>query len=241
MYAIEQLLRASQLELGQILAETKVQPQGDPNARRDTIAQALGLKPNQLVCGVGFNSCISEYLTAIHYLGFNSYEALAAERNYQLIHDRYTALSVDNILQIYSVLGSDDSQRSAWSDLIMTRLTTIEGQLEETINPILIGSYKLEIRGIYENALASEEFLKIRLAREYGVLRDIANECDVMLETGTCSPGRILAEPGLSIDEKIRLVRRDAISVDELNEFIESSGGEDAANLAAALASEPAR
>lgn len=237
MYAIEELLHASQQELGKILAEAKVQPQGDPNSRRDTIAQALGLKTNQLVCGVGFNRNISEYLTAIHYLGFNSFEALAAERNYQLIHDRYTALSVDNILQIYTVLGADDAERETWSDLIMTRLTTIEGQLEETINPILIGGYKLEIRGIYENGLASEAFLKMRLAREYGVLRDISNECAVMLETGVCSAAKLLGEAGLSIDEKIRLVKRGVISSTEINEFIESSGSDDAASLAAALAS----
>lgn len=235
MYAIEQLLHANQQELGQILAEAKVQPQGDPNSRRDKIAQALGLKTSQLVCGVGFNHNIATYLTAIHYLGFNSFESLVSERNYQLIHDRYTALSVDNILQIYGVLGADDLERDTWSDLIMTRLTTIEGQLEETINPILIGGYKLEIRGIYENGLASAAFLKMRLAREYGVLRDISNECAVMLETGTCSASKLLGEQGMSIEEKTRLVKRGVISAKDINEFVEASGSEDAVSLAAAL------
>ena len=85
MYTIEQLLNASQSELGRILAEAKVAPQGDPNARRENIAQALGLKIGQLVCGVGFNPIIEDYPTAIHYLGFNSLENLVSERNYVLI------------------------------------------------------------------------------------------------------------------------------------------------------------
>lgn len=235
MYVIEQLLNAEQHELGRILAEAKVQPKGDPNARRTAIAQTLGMKTNQLICGVGFNPTIADYPTAIHYLGFNSYESLASERNYQLIHDRYTSLSVDNILQIYRVLGSDDTRRNTWSDLIMTRLTTIESQLEETINPILIGGYKLEIRGIYENHLASQAFVDMRLGREYAVLRDIANECEVMLETGTCDASRLLSEAGLSIDEKTRLVSKGLITESEAKQFVQSQGGQDAADLAAAL------
>ncbi len=77
----------------------------------------------------------------------------------------------------------------------------------------------------------------MRLAREYGVLRDISNECAVMLETGVCSAAKLLGEVGLSIDEKTRLVKRGVISPTEINDFIESSGSDDAASLAAALAS----
>ena len=235
MYTIEELLNANQNQLGQMLAEARVRPQGDPNSRRDTISQALGLKTGQLVCGVGFNPHIADYPTAVHYLGFNSYESLVAERNYILIHDRYTHLTVDNILQIYALLGRDEKNKDVWSDLIITRLATIEGQLEETINPILIGGYKLEIRGIYENGLASEALLRSRLSRENAVLRDIAGEAETMLETGTCTAARLLLEPGLSVDEKIRLINQGVISVEQTREFIREHGGEDAERLAAAL------
>ena len=235
MHTIEELLNASQNKLGQILAEARVRPQGDANTRRDTIAQALGLKTAQLVCGVGFNPHIEDYPTAVHYLGFNSYEALVSERNYQLIHDRYSELSVDNILQIYALLGRDEKNRESWSDLIITRLATIEGQLEATINPILIGGYKLEIRGIYENGLATEALLASRLARENSVLRDIAGESETILETGTCSASRLLTERGLTIDEKTRLLSQGLISPEEARSFIQEHGGEDAEALAAAL------
>ena len=238
MNTIEQLLNASQTQLGTILASAKVPPQGDPNARRDNIAQALGLKTGQLICGVGFNPVLADYPTAIHYLGFNSLDALAGERNYLLIHDRYHELSVNDILEIYKVLGKHPSQRDRWADLIITRLATIEGQLEETINPILIGGYKLEIRGIYEHGLASEALLQNRLAKENQVLRDIANEAAVMLETGACDAARLLSESGLSIEEKTRLVGQGLISSADAKAFINSHGGQDAENLAAALTAE---
>ncbi|MEM7468915.1 MAG: hypothetical protein AAF387_18775 [Pseudomonadota bacterium] len=239
MYTIEQLLNANQKELGAILAEARVRPQGDPNSRRAAIAQALGLKNAQLICGVGFNPTIADYPTAVHYLGFNSFEALASERNFQLIHDRYTELSVNNVLEIYAVLGRDATRRNAWSDLIITRLSTIEGQLEATINPILIGGYKLEIRGIYDNGLATEILLKNRLAREHQILRDIANETAVMLETNACDAARLLGEPGLSIEEKTKLVGQGLITATDAEAFIRDNGGEDTERLAAALAGEP--
>ena len=235
MYTIEQLLSADQTRLGSLLAEAKVPPQGDPNARRENIAQALGLKIGQLVCGVGFNPIIENYPTAIHYLGFNSFEALAAERNFALVHDRYHDLSVNDILEIYSVLGRDGSRKESWADLILTRLSTIEGQLEATINPILIGGYKLEVRGIYEHGLASDALLRQRLAGENRVLRDISNENAVILETGTCDAVRLLGEPGLSIDEKSKLISQGLISVEEARAFISAHGGDDVANLSAVL------
>ena len=238
MYTIEQMLNASQSELGRILAEAKVAPQGDPNARRENIAQALGLKIGQLVCGVGFNPIIEDYPTAIHYLGFNSLENLVSERNYVLIHDRYHDLGVNDILEIYAKLGKDLSHKERWADLIITRLATIEGQLEATINPILIGGYKLEIRGIYENGLASEGLLSQRLAAENRVLRDLANETAVILETGACGGQRLLSEPGLSIDEKSRLVEQGLISAEDARAFVAANGGDDGERLAAALQAE---
>ena len=100
MYSIESLLHASRDELGEILASTQVTPQGDQNDRRVRIGQAFGLNAAQLVCGIGFNPCLEDYPTAVHFLGFSSFEALAEERNYTLVHDRYSNLSVNDILEI---------------------------------------------------------------------------------------------------------------------------------------------
>jgi hypothetical protein len=117
LYSIESLLHASRDELGEILASTQVASQGDQNARRVRIGQALGLNAAQLVCGIGFNPCLKDYPTAVHFLGFSSFETLAGERNYTLVHDRYSNVSVNDILEIYMLLGTDEERRSVWFDL----------------------------------------------------------------------------------------------------------------------------
>jgi len=219
-----------------MLASTRVAPQGDQNARRVRIAQALGLNSAQLVCGFGFNRAIESYQTAIHFLGFSSFDALASERNYMLVHDRYSNLSVNDILEIYRVLGGEIEQHALWSDLVSSRLITIESQLEETINPILIGGYKLEIRGVYEYHLASPAFVELRLNRNYAVLRDIANECVNMLSSGSISPDAFVRSHGLTTREKCRMVSEGLLDPITVERYLADATDEsEKAGLRAAL------
>lgn len=220
MHSIEELLHASREDLGQILAATRVAPQGDQNARRVRIAQALGLNSAQLLCGFGFNRAIENFPTAVHYLGFSNFEALESERNYVLVHDRYSNLSVNDILEIYSVLGIETDERARWSDLVSSRLITIEAQLEETINPILIGGYKLEIRGVYENHLASPAFVQLRLDPNYAVLRDIANECTNMLASGSIPPAEFVRSRGVTTREKTRMILEGLLDGATVEEYL---------------------
>mgnify|MGYP005668903341 FL=1 len=90
-------------------------------------------------------------------------------------------------------------------------MNNIESQLEETINPILIGGYKLEIRAIYENGLASSEFVQGRLTPNHAVMRDVANENAIMLERGAIEPLAFLQCDGVSVDEKRRAMFRGVI------------------------------
>ena len=237
MYSIESLLHAGREELGKILSSTRVAPQGDQHARRARIAQALGLNSAQLLCGFGFNPAIEDYETAIHFLGFSSLEAMASERNYLLVHDRYSNLSVNNILEIYAVLGVDSQRRSMWSDLVSSRLVTIEAQLEETINPILIGGYKLEIRGVYENSLASAAFVQLRLDPNYAVMRDITNECANMLVSRSISQEDFIRSSGLTAREKSRMVTQGLLDMATVDNYLAEMGdADDALSLREALA-----
>lgn len=220
MHSLENLLRASREQLGQILASTRVAPQGDQNARRARIAQALGLNSAQLICGFGFNPAIETFQTAVHFLGFSTFEALASERNYVLVHDRYSNLSVNDILEIYAVLGLETHERARWSDLVSSRLITIEAQLEETINPILIGGYKLEIRGVYDNRLASPAFVQLRLDPNYAVLRDIANECVNMLRSGSIAPAAFIRSEGVTLREKSRMIAEGLLDRETVEEYL---------------------
>jgi hypothetical protein len=165
------------------------------------------------------------------------YEALAGERNYTLVHDRYSNLSVSDILEIYRMLGDDVAHRSTWSDLASTRLFTIEAQLEETINPILIGGYKLEIRGVYESNLASPAFVRLRLEPNWTVLRDIANECVNMLTSNAITQAEFIRSDGLTVREKSRMILQGLLDKETVDSYLSEIGNsEDAASLREALA-----
>jgi hypothetical protein len=204
MYSFEALLHADADELIAIFSATRVGPLDDSDARREQIAQQLGLRVPQVLCGVGFNAGVPRQEGIWRVLGFASFEALATARNFAFIHDVYRALSINNILEIYSVLNRLQEPGQSWADLVLSRMTSLESQLEETINPILIGGYKLEIRAIYENRLANAEFINGRLTSNYAVMRDIANENAIMLEQGAIEAQAFLECAGLSSEEKRR-------------------------------------
>ncbi len=188
MYSFETLLHASSDELIAIFAATRVGPLDDNDARREQIAQQLGLKVPQLMCGVGFNAAVPEHEGILRVMGYAGFEGLATARNFAFIHDTYHALSINNILEIYGALHRLTEAGTDWSDLVLSRNTNIESQLEETINPVLIGGYKLEVRAIYENKLASDAFINGRLTTNHRIMRDIANEKRRVIFQGLIPP-----------------------------------------------------
>ncbi len=211
MYSFETLLHAGADELLAILAATRVGPLDDDDARREQVAQQLGLRVSQLLCSVGFNVAVPRQESPrqeniYRVLGYAGFQGLAAARNFAFIHDVYRDLSINNILEIYSVLNRLDEPGAHWADVVLTRMTNLEAQLEETINPILIGGYKLEIRAIYEQHMASAEFIRGRLTPNHAVMRDIANENAIMLEQGAIEPMAFLQCAGLSNEEKRRAI-----------------------------------
>lgn len=241
MYSFETLLHASSDELIAIFAATRVGPLDDKDARREQIAQQLGVKVAQLMCGIGFNAEVPRHEGIHRALGFSGFAPLATARNYAFIHDIYQSLSINNVLEVYGVLNRLNEAGTDWSDLVMSRITSIESQLEETINPVLIGGYKLEIRAIYETRLASPAFVAGRLTPNHKVMRDLAGENAIMLERGAIEPMAFLTATGLDADEKRRAVFQGLVppavadryirsleSADEQRSFreaLESAGG----------------
>lgn len=227
MVSFEMLLRASSDELLAIFAATRVGPLEDTDGRREQIAQQFGVRVPQLLCSIGFNPSTPTQTDVCRALGFSDFSGLAAERNYAFIHDVYRALSINNILDIYSTLARLQEQDMVWSDLVMTRINNIESQLEETINPILIGGYKLEIRAIYENNLASPEFVTGRLSPNHAVMRDVANENAIMLERGAIDPTAFLEAEGVSADEKRRAMFQGLVPPAVADHYIRQIKSED--------------
>ncbi|MGR8919327.1 MAG: hypothetical protein ACU85V_06895 [Gammaproteobacteria bacterium] len=227
MYSFDVLLRASSDELLAIFAATRVGPLDDHDARREQIAQQFGVRVPQLLCALGFNAATPQQQNVCQALGFADFGGLAAARNYAFIHDVYNALSINNVLEVYAVLNRLDEPGMSWSDLVLTRMNNIESQLEETINPILIGGYKLEIRAIYENNLASPEFVRGRLTANHAVMRDIANENAIMLERGAIDPLAFLECEGVSADEKRRAMFQGLVPPAVADHYIRQIGSEE--------------
>ena len=159
-----------------------------------------------MLCGIGFNAAVPEHESVHRVMGYSGFEGLATAHNFAFIHDVYHSLSINNILEIYGALNRLNEAGTDWSDLILSRITNIKSQFEETIDPVLIGGYKLEIRAIYENRLASNRFINGRLTPNHAVMRDVANENAIMLERGATEPMEFLETSGLSTDEKRRVI-----------------------------------
>lgn len=206
VFSFDTLLHAGGDELLAIFTTNRAAAAIDNDLRREHVAQQLGLRLPQLLCGLGFNPAMAP-LEAVHRaLGFSHFDGLVAARNYAFIHDVYSGLTINNIVEIYAAMAGREERGSPWSELVLTRITNLESQLEETINPILIGGYKLEIRAIYDNRLAAQNFVLARLSVNHAVMRDVANENVLMLERGAITPQAFLEAEGLSLDEKRRAV-----------------------------------
>ena len=200
---LESLLRAPGQTLVNLFVPLREQVQGGGAARRTRIAQLLGLPEAHLLCGVGFNPFASRVRDLARFLGYADHDALLAERNFLFIHDRYRLLALDEILALYAALGTQlDATRGA-SDVAISRLNRLEAQVEETINPILIGGYKLELQAVYRHRLAPLAFVEARLGGDHRVLRALTGEGNLMLAQGLVSPARFLRHAGISQDEKL--------------------------------------
>jgi hypothetical protein len=236
LQSFENLVRAPATGLVSIFSPLRARVRGEGEGRRAQLAQLLGLNPIQLVCGVGFNRGFPRVPDLVRFLGYPARDALIAERNYAFIHDRYRSLSVNDVVDIYGELGAGPELSSEATDLVINRLSTLEAQLEETINPILIGGYKLEVRGIYENHLASPTLVNARLDSNYSVLRDITNESIIMLEVGAITPDLFLRHPGVTGDEKHRAIFQRLVTAEEAARYLaEFPNAADAAQIKATL------
>jgi hypothetical protein len=195
----------------------------DPDRLQDRIAHHLGINRSQLICACGFNAHIIHLPRVLNVIGFSSFDALWSNRNFIFINDIYRALSIDNILSIYGTVGNRLNDYEMIPDLIASRLGSIEAQIEATINPIMLGSYKLDIRGIYENKLVDRELALARLDENYAVLRGLADEVGLLVRSGVLEVAEVFAHPGATVDEKARLVRDRLASVELVQSHLRGS------------------
>lgn len=222
LVSFSEILHADRSMLERLLLSNTPAVQRD--AWREAKAHQLGVNVTRLICGVGFNVNARDRNDLAQALGYRSFDVLVNERNYRLIHDHYDELTVGNIIEIYAVVGHDRRTAQELYDPVFSRLAEIESQLEGTINPILVSGYKLEIRNVYSNGLASKALLAHRLQPHFSVLRDISGELQVMLETRAITPERLLRLPGVNVNEKSRLIFQGLIPHDVARAYLQESG-----------------
>ena len=70
----------------------------------------------------------------IEIIGFDSYEALAPERNEFFANDIYARLGIKDVLAIYLHVPSNMQMLGVMQYLLINRLHHIENRIEQTVN-----------------------------------------------------------------------------------------------------------
>lgn len=222
----ERLLTASAEHLKAWLARVKTPGSQRSDSRLESIAREFAMNGTQFICALAFNPAWRELDGLAECLGFASDEDLIAKRNFVFIHDQYRDLSINDVLSVHRMLGTGSPLPPATRDVVMSRLEMVEHQLEETINPILVGSFKLEVRAIYEHGVADRAFALARLSPSYEQTRAIADETRIMLETQVLSGLDVLRASSVSGEEKRRLLFHGLVADTDLETYMAEPGAD---------------
>ena len=215
--SFEKLLTRSADELISVLASV-VNEESD--IRVETVARAFAINDTQLLCLAGFHPQRHELASTSPIFAALANETFANKRNSRFIHDQYQDLSVNDVVAIYQAIGRAGAVTPAHRDVVFSRLEMLENQLEETINPVLIGSYRLEVRAIYEGGIADHRFARARLAPIYEQTRQVADEVRIMLETKVLSASDVLLDEQVGMEEKQKLVFNGLVPDDDLARYL---------------------
>ena len=108
----------------------------------------LRLKPEQLICAVGFNPHFRQLAETVALLGHTP-ATLTHSRNEIFSQDIYRKLHLDNVLTIYGVVKNCPETMQIMQYLLENRIAHIESKIESTVNSTIIEQYKAEVRAIY--------------------------------------------------------------------------------------------
>jgi len=183
---------------------------GSPN-QLAAIAESFKLRQEQLVCAFAFNPA-ARYLTEIlPVLGFATFNELAQERNNIFTTDIYKRVSLDNIVKIYEKIQKDVETLEVMQYLLKTRLEKIEGEIESTVNSMVIEKYKAEMRAIYSFGIANIDFAEERLDKLDNGFRALLNEVSMIVENRIIPVGEIFFRDTILPQEKQKLLNKGLI------------------------------
>ena len=185
-----------------------------PTSRTKQVAKNLGLTYSQLVCAVGFNAKIQDLSDVVAVMGFDSYNALARERNQAFTNDIYQQLGIKDVLAIYRHVADCMPLLEVIQHLLTRRLQKIEDRIEATVNSVVIERYKKEMRSIYNDGVAQIDFAEERLSKTHSGFRALLNEVAMIVESRLIPIGDIFFRESILPEEKRRLMIRGLIPRD---------------------------
>ena len=164
------------------------------------------------MCALGFNHDITELADIVAVAGFESYDALARERNLAFTTDIYQQLSVRDVLA--GLPARDRQSRHARGHAAPAATAAgggFEGQIEATVNSVYIERYKKEMRAIYNDGVAQIDFAEQRLAQTHSGFRALLNEVALIAESRLIPVGDLFFRDTILPEEKRRLIIRGLI------------------------------
>lgn len=182
-----------------------------PDKKLAVLAKKLHLRADQIVCAVGFNPNAHQLTEIIPILGFDTFEILAQKRNDIFTNDIYKRLTLDNMLNIYTVVKNNVEILQIMQYLLKKRLANIEGRIEETVNSLIIEKYKAEMRAIYNGGIANIDFAEERLNKSDSGFRALLNEVGIIIESKLIPAGDIFFRDSILPEEKRKLLNKGLI------------------------------
>jgi len=211
MSKFQDILTASGEDLLKLLYRSSAGVNGKSPGSPREYARTLGLTYAQLVCALGFNSNIQNLPDVLEILGFESYDALARERNQYFANDIYDRLGIKDVLAIYLHVPHDMKMLEVMQYLLSNRLRHIEDRIEATVNSIIIERYKKEMRSIYNDGVAQIEFSEERLNQTHSGFRALLNEVVMIVEARLIPIGDLFFRDTILPEEKRRLIMKGLI------------------------------
>ena len=116
------------------------------------------------------------------------------------------AITHDNVIDIYAAQLADSELERNLLELVPQRLAHIEARLEETLDPAMLISYKMEVHSIYSAGIATAEFAAARIDAPIADLRLKVEEIPMIVEGGLVPVGNLFYSDSLLPAEKRYLI-----------------------------------
>jgi len=224
MSKFEEILTSSGESLLKLLYRSSSGANGKAAGSPREYARNLGLTYAQFICALGFNPNIRDLTDIVEIVGFESYDALARERNQYFANDIYDRLGIKDVLAIYLHIPDDMQMLEVMQYLLSSRLQQIESRIEATVNSIIIERYKKEMRAIYHDGVAQIEFAEERLSKTHSGFRALLNEVVMIVEARLIPIGDLFFRNTILPEEKRRLIIKGLIPKDLVEQRLADVG-----------------